>query len=175
MGGVSAVKQKLTLAKVQLPIGDDKLSLKGEGTLPVPFSPPLDPVTNGVRLIIRDALGGLVVDATIGGGVYDTGTRTGWRVNGAATAWTYKNPGTQPEGITTVGVKTIASVPGLVKFKVKGKNGTYLVALLPLQATLLLDPPVAATGQCIETTFPASPPARPSCVVAGGGTVVKCK
>jgi hypothetical protein len=172
---VTVVKPKLTLAKVRVPIGDDKLSFKGEATLPVPFDPPLDPVADGVRLIVRDAADALVVDATIGGGTYDVVSRTGWRLNGAATAWTYRNPGTQPEGITTVGVKTIPSLPGLVRFKVKGKNGAYTVGLLPLHAILILDPPVGATGQCLDATFPAIPPERPSCVVAGGGTVIKCK
>ena len=40
---------------------------------------------------------------------------------------------------------------------------------------LILDPPLGPTGQCLEAVFPAVPPARPSCVVAGGGTVVRCK
>lgn len=175
-----AAKPKLTLTKVLAPSGDDKLSMKGEATLAAPFSPPLDPVANGVRLIVRDGTDGLVVDATIAGGTYDPATRTGWRVNGTGRTWTYRAAGTQPQGITTVGLKTVSKTPGLVKFKVKGKNGTYAVdtlnpAVLPLRATLILDPPAATTGQCIELTFPATPPARPSCRVAGPGTVVKCK
>jgi hypothetical protein len=175
-----AAKPKLTLTKVLAPSGDDKLSMKGEATFAAPFSPPLDLVANGVRLIVRDGTDGLVVDATIAGGTYDPVTRTGWRVNLTGTTWTYKAVGTQPQGITTVGLKTIPKTPGLVKFKVKGKNGTYAVdtlnpAVLPLRATLILDPPAATTGQCIELTFPATPPARPSCSVAGPGTVVKCK
>ena len=163
------------MAKVREPVGDDKLTFKGEGTLPMPFDPPLDPQANGVRLLIHDATGGVVVDATIPGQPYDSILRTGWKTNGAGTAWTYKNPGNQPQGITTVGVKTIPSLPGLVKFKVKGKDGAYLVDLLPVQATLILDPTAATTGQCIDATFTAIPPERPSCVVAGSGTVVKCK
>jgi hypothetical protein len=62
-----------------------------------------------------------------------------------------------------------------VKFKVKGKDGAYLVDLLPVHATLILDPTPATTAQCIDATFTATPPERPSCVVAGAGTVVKCK
>jgi hypothetical protein len=68
----------------------------------------------------------------------------------------------------------------LVKFKAKGKNGAYAVdtadpGVLPLQATLILDPPLGPTGQCFEAVFPATAPARPNCAVAGGGTVVRCK
>ena len=179
-GAVSAVKQKLTLTKVLEPVGDDRLSLKGQGTLPMPIDPPLAPQINGVRLLIHDATGGVVVDATIAGEPYDSVTRTGWKVNGAGTGWTYKNPGNQPQGITIVGLKTVTSLPGLVKFKAKGKNGAYPVdtgnlTALPLKGTLILDPPIGATGQCIEATFSAVPPARPSCVVAGAGTLVKCK
>jgi len=96
-------------------------------------------------------------------------------VNATHTNFTYKNAGNQPQGIIQVGVKLAAS--GLVKFKAKGKNGTYSVvaANLPLHATFILDPPTAATGECAESTWPAVAPAKPSCVVASAGNTVKCK
>ena len=74
-------------------------------------------------------------------------------------------------------VKVSASIPGAIKFKVKGKNGTYPVMTgnLPLHATLVLDPPTAATGECIEATWPATAPAKPSCATASSGATVKCK
>jgi hypothetical protein len=176
-GGANALKQKITITKLLTAAADDKLSITGQATLTAPFDPPLDPLANGVRLLIVDSTGGGVLDATVGGGAYDALTRTGWKVNGSQTSWTYKNPGTRPDGIIQVGVKTSASLPGLVKLKAKGKNSTYTVATanLPLQATFILDPPTAATGECVEWIFPATFPAKPSCSVASAGNTVKCK
>jgi hypothetical protein len=176
-GGV-ATKHKLTLSKLLGPAGDDKLSFKAQATLAQPLVPALDPLATGARLLVTGALDGtLVVDATIPAGAYDVGTRTGWKVNGSATSWTYKNPGTHPEGITVVGVRTAASTPGLVKVKGKGKSGTYPVtpANLPLRTTVVLDPPASASGLCVEALWPATPPGRPTCALASAGSVVKCK
>ncbi len=176
-GGSTATKQKLTMTKLLPPTGDDKLSLLGQSVLPTLTNPPLDPVANGVRVLIVDNAATTVLDTTVAPGAYDAGTRTGWKVNGSHTTWTYKNPGTQPQGIILVGVKTIPKTPGLVKFKVKGKNGSYPVVTtnLPLHATLILDPPYASTGECVEATWTATPPAKPSCVTASGGATVRCK
>jgi hypothetical protein len=176
-GGATATKQKITLTKLLAPTGDDKFSLGGQATLATPFNPPLDPSANGARILIVDSLGTTVLDATVDPGLYDVGTKTGWKVNGSHTSFTYKNPGTHPQGIIQVGVKLSTSVPGFTKFKAKGKNSTYPVvtANLPLHVTLILDPPTAATGECTESTWPATPPAKPSCAAVSGGKTVKCK
>lgn len=173
--GALATKHKLTAVKITAPPGNDKLSLKGQAT--ISLSPPLDLVMNGVRVLVVGATGTDVVDATIPGGAYNSATRTGWRVNGANTSWTWKGPGTTTEGIVKVGVKLKPSIPGFVKFKVSGKNGTYTVTSpdLPVTGILVLDPPAATTGQCIEARFPATPPAKPSCTLQSGGATLKCK
>jgi hypothetical protein len=46
---------------------------------------------------------------------------------------------------------------------------------LPLRATLVLDPPTATTGECVEAGWPAAPPAPGSCVAVAGGAGVKCR
>lgn len=173
--GALATKHKLTAVKITAPPANDKLSLKGQAT--ITLSPPLDLVTNGVRVLVVGATGTEVVDATIPGGAYDSATRTGWRVNGAATSWSWKGPGTTTAGIVKVGVKLKPSQPGFVKFKVSGKNGTYTVTSpdLPVTGILVLDPPAATSGQCIEARFPATPPAKPSCSLQSGGATLKCK
>jgi hypothetical protein len=65
----------------------------------------------------------------------------------------------------------------MVKVKAKGSNGSYPAAAanLPLHATLVLDPPAAATGECLEATWPATPLAKPSCVLVGAGATVRCR
>jgi hypothetical protein len=63
-------KVKLTLTKLLAPAGDDKLSFKGFFTA-VPLTPPIDPVTNGMRFLIVDSTGAIPVDITIPGGAYN--------------------------------------------------------------------------------------------------------
>ena len=111
--------------------------------------------------MITDTNGASVLDATIPGGPYDAVNRIGWSANGSGTTFSYRNSSrTIPaiEGIYRVIVKQSAGAPGLVRFSVSGKGGSYAVAPadLPLTATFILDPPYAATNQCGEATFPAS-------------------
>ncbi len=172
----AAEKQKLTITKLLAPPNDEKLTLKGFLTS-VPNSPTIDPLTNGLRVLLTDSLGVTSVDVTIPGGAYDAGTKTGWRANGAGTSWRYKGPGTGTNGLQKAQLKAIPSTPGKYKFNVKGKNGNYPVntSALPLVGTIVIQTPVAISGQCGEATFPAVPPAKPSCVSASGGKTVKCK
>ena len=64
---------------------------------------------------------------------------------------------------------------GVVTFAVIGKNGSYAVPTggLPLTATLVVDAPLAQTGQCGEMHYPGAP--NPTCTSTGGGKNVKCK
>jgi hypothetical protein len=166
-------KVKLTLTKLLAPANDDKLTFKGFFTS-VPGTPTIDPVTKGLRVLITESTGATPVDVTIPGGAYDAGTKTGWRVNGSGTAWTYKGPGTTTNGLQKAQLKTIPSTPGKYKFSVKGKNGSYPInaANLPLVGTIVIDVPFASSGQCGEASF-TTPPA--SCLSASGGKTVKCK
>jgi hypothetical protein len=170
-------KAKLTLSKILAPAADDKLSFKGF-FLNVPTTPTIDPVTNGLRVLVTDSTGLTPIDLTVPPGAYDTVTKTGWKTNGASTAWTFKTTNTTlVGGITKAQLKAVPSVPGKYKFAFKGKNGSFAVdtANLPLVGTVVIDVPYATTGQCGEASFPAAPPAKPSCSIAGAGSVVKCK
>lgn len=171
-----AEKQILLVTKLTPPAGDEKLVMKGFFT-GVPAAPTIDPVANGLRVLVTDALGATTVDVTIPGGAYDVGTKTGWRANGTGTSFKWKGPGTTTNGIQKVQLRAIPSSPGRFKFGVKGKDGSYPVnpANLPLTGTIVIDVPFASTGQCGEATFPAAPPAKPSCTAVGGGKTVKCK
>jgi cysteine-rich repeat protein len=174
-GGAAATSHRVVVSKLLAPSGDEKILFKGRGLFPL--APTLDPVATGARLLVTDSVGTPVLDATMGPGAYDPVSMIGWKVNGAGTSWTYKNPGSHPQGITIAGVKAVPSTPGLVKVKTKGRNASYPVVLsnLPLTATMVLDPPTAETGLCIEATFPAVPPAHPSCTAKADMSGVKCK
>ena len=159
---------KLTISKLQTPPGDDKLTFTGQLTLPSPFNPPLDPLANGVRLAIQGTAS-TVLDVTIPGGTFDTATKVGWKINGAQTKWTYQNKSTTPPGgIYKVLVQDKSSQsPGLVKFAVNGKAGSYAVAAseLPLTARMILAP---SGGKCGDTSFS-------TCAFNRSGSTLKCK
>jgi hypothetical protein len=59
--------------------------------------------------------------------------------------------------------------PGLVQVKAQGANGIY-VASAAVDAGVVLP----ESAQCFEATFPAAPPASPSCTLVNGVTL-KCK
>lgn len=62
-------------------------------------------------------------------------------------------------------------------FKVVAKDGTYEVGAgdLPAVAQLVVGSPAPPTGQCAQATFPATPPAKPSCALSPTGTKLVCK
>jgi cysteine-rich repeat protein len=172
----AAAKPKVVMAKLGEPAGDDKLFFKGEVILVHPFAPPLDPVSNGARVVLTDSEGGSILDVTLPGGLYDAVLRVGWTVKGNGTKWTYDNKSPAPPGgIVKIKVQDrSATTPGLVKFGVKGKYGTYslLPANLPVTALLALAPPAATTPQCAQASFPGPPPA-PSCAMHN--PTLRCK
>ncbi len=171
-----ALKTKLTIVKLGTPPGDDRLKFTGQFGA-VPLTPTVDPVTKGIRVLLNDDTGAIVLDAIIPGGAYNAATRVGWKANGAGTSWIYKNAGNPVPlvgGIIKVSLKK-QKTPGLFKFSISGKNGNYAVpgANLPVTGTLVIDSPFATTGQCGEAFFPGPPPV-PSCTLSPSGTL-KCK
>lgn len=50
----------VTLGKLATPPGDDTLTMQGSVTLPVPADPPLDPLTNGIQVLLGSAKGMVV-------------------------------------------------------------------------------------------------------------------
>jgi hypothetical protein len=165
-GGVTLVKPKLKLTKLNTPIGDDGLAFSAQMT--VPTSPAIDPVTKGARVAVVDA-NGTVANVTIPPGPVDPDTKIGWKANKAATAWKYSNKAGLA-GITAVSVTTKPKTPGLVTFTVTGKKGAFATtpAALPLRATLTLDP----AGQCGQVDFTGPTPA---CAFNKKLSTVTCK
>ncbi len=171
--GVAVLNPKVTVTKQLTPGGDDRLTFKGDMTFPFPFNPVFYPVSVGARVVLMDAEDNVLVDALIPTGFYSTTALAGWTASGSG-AWTYKNSiGIQ--GIVKVVLKPIASLPGLIKFTVSGKYGTWplTVPRLPVRGTMVVDAPTALTGQCGEATFPGLP--GPTCAFNTTGNTVKCK
>jgi hypothetical protein len=114
----------------------------------VPSEPPIDPVANGVRILLANKLPSApLIDVTVPGG-------EGWKVNTRGTSFRYRNKAGY-QGITKVRVRMPARRPGRVKFRVVGKN-LYFDQLdeQELTGTLVIDAPIAIDGQCGEAIFP---------------------
>ena len=166
----SVAKAKLKIGRQLTPPGDDTLTFKGEMTIPT--APAIDPRRERrTRSLVDDANGRAIVDVVLAGGAYVPSTRIGWTVNGSQTAWNWKSINGEA-GITGVKVRTKPSVPGLVKFTVKGKHGAFDTtgAALPVQGVFTL----GAAGQGGLATFPGPKP-TPSCAIVSGGNTLNCK
>jgi hypothetical protein len=177
---VIATKPRVKIGRLQTGPGDDTFSFKGEIIVPFPFSPPLDPLANGVRVVIDSGDSALpaIIDAEIPAGAFNGGTGAGWTVSGSGLAWSYVNSGAVVpfiQGIYKVSVKNkSSSLPGRIKFSVKGKSGSYQAsgADLPVRGIFVLDPPVAKTNQCGETAYDVPPGI---CSFSPSGSTLKCK
>ncbi len=170
---------KLSLGRLLAPAGDDTLAFRGF-FVNVPRSPVINPVVHGMRFLLTDVTGAVPLDVTIDGGAYDPTSKVGWKVNSRGTSWTYKNAGTVTalvDGIRKMQLRAFEVPAGMYKVVVKGRPGDYAIDLahLPLTATVVIDPPLATSGQCGEATFAMIPPARPSCAWSNDGDIVKCQ
>ncbi|HZR79474.1 MAG TPA: hypothetical protein VFD92_00130 [Candidatus Binatia bacterium] len=153
-GQRNALNRRIILQKILLPLGDDKLTMKGQVT--VPTTPAINPVANGVRVILENADPATLLDVVVPGGTYNPVTHTGWRPNPTNTRWVYKGGSPTPANpISGITVSTSPRTPGVYKFAVRGKNGSFPTTPsdTPLRGTFVIDQPTADTGQCSEITF----------------------
>ena len=180
-GAIFVTRGRLILKKLDTPPGDDRLRFKGELQLTYPFNPPLDPLTRGIRFLIHDALGTQVLDTTIPGGAFDLATQEGWSKRTDGNVFIYRHTGEIVpliDGVKKVVIRNQSNrSPGLLKFVLVGRNGSYGVAPanIPIRVTVVIDPPVAMTGQCAEAVFPGPPPLVPTCTMAPDGSVLICR
>ena len=103
------------------------------------------------------------------------GAAPGWKTNPAGTVWRYRNP-QGPSGIVKVRVRQRGTTPGKLKFVVIGRHGSYAMspASMPLKGTMIIDSPLATTGQCGEALFPGPAPV-PHCAFNPSRTTLRCK
>src|SRR5207247_5692334 len=85
----------------------------------------------------------------------------------------------QPEGLlgrTKIRIVSSRRIAGRLRFVVVGRNRAYRVAPgdMPVKGTVVIDSPIARTGQCGEMLFPGPAPA-PHCAFNAAGTVMKCR
>jgi hypothetical protein len=157
---VIAQKSRLKLLKQQTPPGDEGLVFRGILT-GLPTTPTINPAVNGARVLVNDSTGASILDVTVPGGA-------AWKVNGKGTRWRFSNP-SGVGGIVKVRISQKGSVPGSLRFSVRGRNGSFTASQtnLPLKGTFVIDTPLATTGQCGESTA--------ACRVIAQGKTILCR
>jgi hypothetical protein len=162
------VSPRLTLGRLGAPAGNDTLVVKGKAMLPTPLA--ISPENSGIDVFVRDAAGATVVTEHVPGGAFNPLTGVGWSITGKGVRYVDKRKiGQRP--IKKISIKTDLGTPGLVRFAVSGKAGTYLASpALPLSASVNLGGSPENGGVC--ATFPGPSPA---CASGSGGTKVRCR
>jgi hypothetical protein len=165
---------RLALSKLGSPPTDDRLSLKT--TLQVPDTPTIDPLKKGLRLVLIGPLG-LVFDANIPPGGFDSSARAGWISNGKG--WSYKNTGDKvprQAGIRHVMLRQHGAFPNQFRLVVSGQGADLRAAAgqTGLDLTAVIDAPIAATGQCAEAHF-VTQGASSDCRLLNSGHRLECR
>jgi probable HAF family extracellular repeat protein len=144
--------------RLDLALRKKKLRLRAD--LVVATDPPIDPITHGFRLVLTDSADGAFVDATIPGG-------TGWRDDGVRASW--QAPARQSVGgLTRIRLRRLRNA-GALHIDVIG-NGVAPVSALPIKVAIVIDAPVARTGQCAEAILDAA-----RCSLGPDGAPVRCR
>ena len=144
--------------RLDLVLRPKKLRLRAE--VLVVADPAVDPLVHGFRLVLTDSAGGAFVDGTIPGG-------TGWRGDGANARW--RAPAGQAVGgLTRVGFQQRRNT-GALRIDVVG-SGIAPVPPLPITVAIVIDAPIARTGQCTETAVDTV-----QCSLARDALLLRCR
>jgi len=145
-----------------------QVKTKGEALFPKPWAA-IDPLANGMRLVIDSPQGSGGIDVTLPGGAYD-GT-SGWRTNAAATKWLYKDPAGSVGGITKAVLKDRSSkTDGLVRWVFKGRGGSITLPDVNEVRTTVV---VGSAAECASMTWNPPGSLPPSC--GGDAATLKCR
>ncbi len=134
------------------------------GSVVVPLVPAIDPPAKGIRLVMRHNFYEVPLDVTVPGGL-------GWKANANGKGWVYRDANGEHGGVTRVTLRQVGATPGALAFAIEGMRAPfpYLTQTVPLKISLVIDSPVASTGQCGETWL------RPSlCRLDSTGLTLRC-
>lgn len=168
-------RARLVLTDLQLPSCDDRVLLNA--TLTLSSTADIDPDATGVRLLVRNGAGAIVLDETLPAGAYDEETQTGWRTrmsSGGAT-WRFSRPSTGGAMLSRAVLQRRVSTADTVKVLLKGHGVCFSAApaVLPLTTTVVLTPPQAVDARCGDARFPGDP--GPVCLIRSGGRKIACR
>lgn len=158
----------------KLTLGDNTQRIKFTGTMKVPLEPRINPLGNGLRLIVRDGAGVTLFDATVPPGRYVKGVGYGWFEAGdSGTRFIYRDPTASFFGMQTVVLTNLdpGADPATLRLLVLGRGGTILSPTTDeIHVTVVVDTPYATDGQCAETTFEPG-----VCLLQNGNKKVVCR
>ena len=165
-----ACQSSITIDEASLHLQSDplRLRLKGQAVIPKPWMA-VDPLTNGIRVVVDAVSGPGGIDVTIPGGAR-VGS-VGWTRNRTGLRWTYRDPAGSHGGITNVAVvDRSAKTDGLLRWSVLAKVGS---AVLPDVNQVRTSVVLGAPLECASILW--NPPAgsRPHCT--GDSTQLTCR
>ncbi len=142
---VAIRRVRVRVGRLGTPPGDE--SFRFAGAMTVPTLPTIDPATRGVRILLDDAGGQHLLDAIVPGGA-------AWRANRARNAWRYRSA-SGPLGNAKLRLHAAAKRPGRLRFSLVAGGASIAASAtrLPARVTVVIDSPLATTGQCGEAVF----------------------
>ncbi len=155
--GIALAKPSLRLRATPF-----SLSAKGQAVIPRPWTG-VDPVANGIRLVVDAASGPGGLDVTLPGGA--AVSRVGWTLNRSGTTWTYRDPAGTHGGITKAVVRDRSrKTDGLLLWSMTGKGvatvglpdvsavrTTVILGAQPECASVAWNPPGGLKPRCAGT------------------------
>jgi hypothetical protein len=167
-GGVPMTGAKLRVRKILEPAGSQHVKMKA--SMNVATIPAIDPLTKGLRIVARDAGGLVLIDVTVPPGEWSPVDRRGWRRIGGGETWGYSDREGTVDGIKQVLVRHRGG--GSLKVSIFGQDGPFAPPVeLPVTVTLVVDSPMATTGQCGVVTFDGTP----GCFYLNQGNKLVCR
>jgi len=174
----TAANAILQISRLRFPRGTQDLRFTGRFQ-PFPSTPAVNPLVDGMRLVLITGTGRTVVDAVLPGGAYDAARRIGWKSRlstGSKTIYSWTHSSTSvaaPGGITSVSVTVEPS--GLSDVSVLGKAFDYVVEPGEEQVrfTLVARPAVTPAAQCGDMTGGTS--GGPTCAFKDAGRTLRCQ
>ena len=155
-GGAPLEPARLIATGFEAPGCYDRLML--EGRLTLSSASEIDPVVTGLRLGLRDAGGTVVSDDVLPAGIYDEGTKTGWRLRArpSGVTWIFSRPKGDGGALGRAVVRRSFANPGELGILLRGRPtclGAPAVSW-PLSAAVVLNPSRTSDDQCGEARFP---------------------
>jgi len=149
---------RVTLRKLGPPAGDERFTVSGAITAAAPDD--VDPSAGGLRLLLTDDTGGVVLDAAVAGG-------PPWKAARRGRSWTYKSKTSPMQSIRVR--QRRPDEPFDVKIAGKGGGAAMPAVAASLLATIDLAPAMTP-AVCGETVF-----APEACKRGGGDTQISCR
>lgn len=141
----SMIKPQLKVTKNDAPGGDEQLSVKASWTMAAGL-PAIDPVQDGLNVVVRDAAGRIVLHRRIAG--------TGWVVKKAGAKWGYKAPKGAVGGGGVTGASIAIGNGNVLKVSAKGKASDFRIDRDDLRLEIVLGgDDAAAAGLCATRSF----------------------